>query len=294
MKPRFSRQQKLEPSPVPTNKELSAEVRQLIWNGLYRTLLQNEGRATRLPPSEVTRYICAGFLDDVWQHVLGRAVDDRLHDYRDHEILKSVVSKAKWHQVFDLMSGIAQLLMQNDCPKAAAILIEEWNDHLQRGLVLWKFTNGGDIVPAADAEQGRVLESVLTLDREVANHFRSAYKLFRENADSRAAIHQAISGIEAAVRHLLKNEQATLGQALKGPIPKRYPPPLTKLLEALYDYRGATGGVAHGAGPQSKPVDSKLGMFFLVSSAAAAILLVETFDSYAPKIEGPSDGEKLG
>ena len=102
----------------------------------------------------------------------------------------------------------------------------------------------------------------------MSEHFDKAISLFsdRENPDYANAVKEAISALEALAQHLLGNEKATLGEAIKKL--DKVPLALQEGIRKIYGYTSNEGGIRHGNSASTHTVDFTEAKFIIVVASA--------------------------
>ena len=186
-------------------------------------------------------------ITNLWLHYFKKAIDT-IPDYFWDCVkqLRKYFFDAQWYEVYDFIEFIAAGGSETNKEN----FIEVCNSYLERENAAYRFVNG--ILTEITSEQ-----EVHSIEEAIANsspfygvreHLTTALALMsnRQSPDFRNSIKESISAVESLCKHLAKDNNATLGEALKR-LEKETElhPALKTAFTSLYGYTNDADGIRH-------------------------------------------------
>lgn len=207
----------------------------------------------------------------VWTEFLYQPADkfsDSPFDFA--EILKELVNRSGWNEVYDLIEFVQKRT-------ELGMLPDKLNALLEREMSGYRLKESM-IVPVSDALEIQTIDEALAASEPFAgarSHLIDALeKLARKpEPDVRNAITEAVSAVESASRVIAKKKKANLGDALK--VLERgghVHPALKEAWLRLYGYTSDEHGLRH-AMTEDPNIDFATAKYMVVSCAAFVNLL---------------------
>jgi len=187
-------------------EEASPELRTALWNVLHKPAFPDETEHRERALANARAF---------WNHVGWRTDQVPALPHQMRAAIATEWFSCRWPEFFDLIEFTARLLATPLPPTR-----QQWFEMLNRVLeskgCAYRFI-AEQLVPLANsAESTEVASSADSAIPAVAAHIREARKLLPPNAGAnpRDSIRQSISAVEAALRHLSGNPNATLTDGL--------------------------------------------------------------------------------
>lgn len=257
-------------------KTMDEDLRNSLWNCLISVYWTDMEKHTSINENDRLKYI----FNVIWKDFFKLPLDtiDKKWSVL-YEKVRTLFFSMEWNIVYDFIEFIAN----ND--KSGYEFKSEMfktlcNIILERELSAYRFV-GNQIVEITSMEEIASIEEVLkNTDRflPIKIHFETALKHLsdRKDPDFRNSIKESVSAVEAICKIIVKDEKATLGQALKtiqksGKV--QIHPALTSSFEKLYGYTSDGDGIRHALLEESRLTfeDAK---YMLVSCSSFVNFLV--------------------
>jgi hypothetical protein len=243
---------------------ISDELRLRLWNIFVLRFENNCPRfRDREPRISLVAYVWTEFFKGDVQAYDGKTRDDFISD------VKRWFFRSEWNEILDFCEFIIHI----DRYKQTGKLLYDAFELENSGYRVIE----GQIVPITEENEIESIKKVLTLNAPFGgsrSHLVSAVKFLKsqDEAAKRKAIQEAILGVEAAVRELVGDSKATLGDGLKK-IDILHSA-LAGGLSKIYGYTSDADGIRHAMAEDSKltAADAK---YFVVLCSAFINLLVE-------------------
>jgi len=260
---RFS--QRIGKTPVKTIlqvDDIDRDLKNCLWNVILekffyqfenRTIVQNR------------------IFNHIWKDFFKETIDAPPYGGFKHFFSEWFHKKAAWYEIYDFVEFIVKMLHESGAtPKE---LKNTLNSALEREKSGYRII-GESIAKITDEEELKAIEEAIKDSgkwQPVTIHLKTALDLFtdRKNPDHRNSIKESISAVESCCKIILKNDKATLGEALSA-IEKTYGlhGALKSAFSALYGYTSDEGGIRHAITESNIPVDFDDAKFMLVSCSA--------------------------
>jgi hypothetical protein len=208
-----------------------------------------------------------GRIDDRWKG-LRREIERiaRVGD-QDGQDLLQLLLKLPWSRVFVVVERVFGMLTETtvtDGDEVYAVPLDHVRSHYHKEInqlfgeegIGYELRDGVLVRPGRPSTQKAEARAAHVLaDPELSRsraHFVKAQKFFASGplADHENAVKEAVSALEAAAKALLPGPRNALLPELlrrhRGTTADKIPPTLVNAIEAVYDFRGAADGVAHG------------------------------------------------
>jgi hypothetical protein len=248
---RFSERQGIVPvEKIIQRESIDNELRNSLWSllNIYYWDSYNKNKYTMLERSDfVEGSNMAPLITRLWLHYFKKPVDTIPEYFWDCvKKLREYFFAAKWYEVYDFVEFIAA----NGPEENREGFIEVCNSCLERENSAYRFANG--ILTEITSEQEvQSLEEAIAKSSPfygVREHLTTALALMsnRQSPDYRNSIKESISAVESLCKHLAKDDNATLGQALKR-LEKEtgLHPALKTAFTSLYGYTNDADGIRH-------------------------------------------------
>ena len=215
-----------------------------LWNALHDEVL------ARFPDGVVY-----SLFRDLWAEVLSRPIDE----YRADEgrgAVRQTVLDGDWRDACNVLAYVAEHLPVILGPDPGEDFLARANAAFERGKFAWRFV-GRDLVRWIGETEIKAVEVAWQDSQpfpEVQKQLRTAIAEFsaRDSPNYAQAAKEAISAVETLCRHILGDENITLGDALREMRKRGKPgvhPALLENFEKLWGYASDKGLVRHGAKP---------------------------------------------
>ncbi len=270
---RFSQRQGILPVDKAIQREsIDDELRNSLWSLLqifYWNIYDKDrhsmyGRADYIDGSNMQPLI-----KKLWLHYFKQPIDT-IHKYFWDcvDYLRDYFFSADWYEVYDFVEFVAI----EGPNRVRDKFIETCNTYLERENSAYRFVNG-QLSEITSQEEIQSIEEAISNSGAfpgVRTHLESALRLMsdRENPDFRNSIKESISAVESLCKHLVGDESATLGAALKRLEAERdLHPALKASFSSLYGYTSDAEGIRHALMEESSLTKSDA-RFMLVSCTA--------------------------
>jgi hypothetical protein len=267
MKLNFSQRKGLLPIKVELERDgISGELRNTLWNYFFVDIY---GPIAKMHYS-VRDDLLKKFFYAIWIGFFKKAVDE-IPVYRTGSInadatvlyIKEWFFKVGYNRLLDF---IEFLIMSN------SKRIDDLNSIFEDERSAYRIVN--EIIIEIDSKE-EVAEIQSAIDsapnNSVQTHLKAAMDLYsnRSNPDYRNSIKESISAIESLAKIIIKNDKATLGQALTE-IEKKHkiPNALKTAFSSLYGYTSDSGGIRHSLSDGDIAVGKEEARFMLVCCSA--------------------------
>lgn len=213
-----------------------------------------------------------------------KQTSDNIDTFVSDEVAKQKVNfyQLRWYEIYNLIEFLSGAASRNIVPGTIRAILhpemydegfkERVNFFLEREKSAYRFI--GDVLApiSSDIEVAAISEAAGVGDKFVGarSHIRQAVLLFgrKPEPDYRNTIKEAISGVESAVRVLVGNPKATLGDGLKKlEEVKPLHPAFRQAMDRLYGYTSDEGGIRHSLIDLAK-VDEADAKFMLLTCSA--------------------------
>ncbi len=228
-------------------------------------------------------------LKRLWHNYFKKPLDtlDR-HWSAVYRKIRDYFFKCNWYEVYDFIEFVANNYPDRDDNLDNQGFMDHCNLVLKSELSAYRFV-GGIITQMTSEEEIAEIEEALKVPKPfkpVKNHLKKALDLLtdRKSPDYSNSIKESISAVEAICKLIVKDEKATLGQALKEMEGKtKMHSALRKAFDSLYGYTSDSGGIRHALLSESnlKFEDAK---FMLVSCSAFTNYLIAKISDKGDKI----------
>nr|WP_321357592.1 hypothetical protein [uncultured Draconibacterium sp.] len=211
------------------------------------------------------------FFRAIWIQFFKRPIDNLSLSYGQVDYyyatneIRNWYYKTEWYNVLDFV----EFCVQYD----DNVLSNLFNKVLQREMSAYRFVDG-NLVEINSKEEIVEIESALKNTdkfKTVKEHLGRALELYsdRKKPDYRNSIKESISAVESLSKIIVKNEKATLGQALNE-IEKRHniPNSLKSAFSSLYGYTSDEGGIRHALIEKNITVEIEDARFMLIACSA--------------------------
>lgn len=222
------------------------------------------------------------------------------------EDAQTILGELRWQKVFDFCERLFRHLacakgtdwnneFQEETPKTEvqAYIANELQRLFAEEQLAYEFSAGvvsrrGRKHSNEIASRAQVVLGDLRL-KNARRHYSKAQDFFRDplNPDFENVVKEAVCSVEAAGKALFPDAGAkTLSDLAKWFLNKKkdlIPPPLVRVMDALYAYRGGGEGVAHG-GTNGAVVTSEVAEYVLSICASQIIYLVDVSKGDEPDL----------
>jgi len=215
-------------------------------------------------------------LKRLWNNYFKRPLDT-LDDAwnRTYQEIREYFFDCEWYEVYDFIEFIAGNYPDENTNQ---LFMNACNSILKRELSAYRFV-GDKIIQLTSDEEVSEIEDALKITKPlktVNTHLTRALDLFadRKSPDYRNSIKESISAVEAICNLITKEENATLGQALKKIEDKvDLHSALKKAFSSLYGYTSDADGIRHALLDEPN-LDFEDAKFMLVSCSTFVNYLV--------------------
>lgn len=248
---RFSQRLGINPVEKAIQREsIDEELRNSLWNALYLFYWETfdkykygfYGREDFIEESNRENLIYR-----LWAYYFKSPIDDiPKYFWNFVAIIRSYFFDAAWYEIYDFIEFIALSGPEEIKEK----FIKACNKHLEMENSAYRFVNGYLCEITSEQEMKSIENAVSVSDPfpGVKEHLNTALDLMSDktNPDYRNSIKEAISAVESLCKHLVGDENATLGSALKTlEQHKNLHPALKKAFSSLYGYTSDGDGIRH-------------------------------------------------
>lgn len=217
------------------------------------------------------------FLNRLYNSLLKIPVDtipeDWPHAYRK---IRDFYFQREWYFVYDFIEFIANVYEDNARNEAFK---KTCNQFLEGELSAYRFVGKQLTRITSEKEISEIEEALESPFKNVNTHLENSLKLIsnRVSPDYRNSIKEAISAVEAICRLIVKNEKATLGNALdiiekEGKIELHGA--LKEAFDHLYGYTSSADGIRHAFSDKKISADFDEAKFMLVACSAFVNYLI--------------------
>lgn len=273
----FSQRMGLKPVGKLVQREsIDEELRNKIWNVLKLQLWDlwepEPGAYSTHYRSEDAKRIDR-LLQAMWFHYFKKPLDTQPKFDQSgrgasyYNVLREIVLKGEWHEVFDLVESLAQYMphqWREDFVKFLNNVLTHENSAYR--MVDLRFVETTD-----DNEVRAVEEGIDAGGSSVRAHLQRALELLtdRKAPDYRNSIKESISAVEAVCQEIAGKPSATLGQCLGAIKQKRHVhPAFEQALLKLYGFTSDSGGIRHAITEEGESPSYADAKFMLVSCSA--------------------------
>lgn len=218
----------------------------------------------------LVRLVEKGYIEDNWKGLkaevvrLGRVPRDDI----DESLISQLIDALPWDRVFILIERVYSTLLQDtvvyrdgeeygvSLGHVQQLYESEVNQLFGEESIGYEFRDGLVTRPGRPQTQKAVARAAHVLAapelRKAAAHFGKAVKFFTavSGPDHENAAKEAVAALEAAAKALFSEHETKnlpdLLKNLQGTTDRQIPPTLVKAVPAVYAFRGAADGVAHG------------------------------------------------
>ena len=186
----------------------------------------------------------------LWHNYFKKPLDTLDYYWSDtYKEIREYFLNCAWYEVYDFIEFIANNY-PDDYIKTNPIFMDFCNSVLECELSAYRFV-GGKITQITSEEEVSEIEEALEISKPlkaVNTHLKGALDLLadRKSPDYRNSIKESISAVESICNLIVKEEKATLGQALKKIGDKvGLHPALKSAFSSLYGYTSDAEGIRH-------------------------------------------------
>lgn len=246
---------------------MDSDLRNGLWNALiifYWKQSQSKKRDYHYP-EPIDKLVIILWLDYFKKPI------DTLDDYwpYTYEKIRNYFFNCEWYEVYDFIEFIANNYPEKQTNQK---FMDFCNSILEQELSAYRFVGGRITQITSEIEISQIEEALeITSSVKAVNiHLKSALDLLsnRKSPDYRNSIKESISAVESICKLIVKDENATLSEALKK-IEDKLPlhSALKKAFDSLYGYTSNAEGIRHALldEPNLSFEDAK---FMLVSCSA--------------------------
>lgn len=267
--------------------EFNDETRMLINSKLFLLLRDLEKRASEivLPEYKELRLIsrfCEEVLIDAFNFnsVLQGAVPISLHIAYSNYISKAILY-ASYNEVLDILQYIHLWFSPKMCLEYHDCISALLNKIFETEYVGYRFVANKIVAITDECEIESIQEASNVPFDGCRRHIEKAISFLadRETKDYKNCIKESISAVEALCRVIVKNEKATLSDAIRQLESCRIHihPTLKAALSKLYAYTSDEGGIRHAEGITENEVTFDEAKFMLVSCCAFTNYLIAQY-----------------
>lgn len=186
------------------------------------------------------------FFNKLWHHHFKLPVDSLTFSWsKDYGAVRMHFFNCQWNEVYDFIEFTVNNYPESDIKEKFK---KTCNEVLEEELSAYRFV--GDVIApiTSESEISEIDEAIEQPLKAVSIHLKNAlgHMSNRESPDHRNSIKESISAVEAICKLITKDENATLGQALKIVETKvGLHPALKNAFSSLYGYTSSTEGIRH-------------------------------------------------
>lgn len=221
------------------------------------------------------------FFKFLWRDFFKKPIDTLeisngvINPEKHYEYLRNWYFDAKWYEIYEYLEYCADIF---EPP-----FIAECNEYLERELSAFRFV-GTTLLEIDSTEEIKEIESAINSGskyKPIKIHLETSLKLLtnKRKPDYRNSIKESISSVESLCKIICKNDNTSLGQALKmidkiEPLPKS----LKSGFSSIYGYTSDHGGIRHGI--LSDEIEPKYyeAKFMLVTCSAFVNYLISKYE----------------
>lgn len=196
------------------------------------------------------------------------------YSYDWHKVFESineVIEQATFNEVLDIVEYTCRWL-DSSIKQHKGFMFPVFNQLFEQEYVGYRFVNGRIVAISDTTEIGAIEEACRNPVEGCRTQLQKALDFLadRENKDYKNSIKESISAVESICQVIVKNEKATLGEALKQLESKGLSihPSLKQAFLKLYGYTSDQGGIRHAEGMFESDVTFEEAKFMLVSCSA--------------------------
>jgi AbiJ N-terminal domain 4 len=243
--------------------EMDHELRNAIWNALYREIFGARDFITHDRYKNPTIYPYTKLL---WSDYLREPIDSRPNRQEElYDYIRNLFFNSSWNEVYDFVEFTVACFDQNES------LVNALNFALESEMAGYRLIDRKIIELTDEAELDSVEQAInQSKFRAAANHLQRALELIadRQNPDARNSIKESISAVESAAKEVTNLPKATLDDAIKLLEKKgELHPSLKAAFAKLYGYTSDEGGIRHAMLEESNLTKADA-LFFLVTCSA--------------------------
>lgn len=271
----FSQRQGIKPiKNVMQVDSMDDDLRNTLWNNLCFHYWDNVHRHYI---SEFSMY-CPSIevlLKRIWHNYYKKPIDT-MNDIWSHtyDEIRNYFFSYKWNEVYDFIEFVANSYPSNRNDLANIKFMRACNFVLQDEVAVYRFVGGRIAQITSETEIAEIEKALSVPDslKPIKIHLKTALDLLadRTSPDYRNSIKESISAVEALCKIIIKNDKATLRDAIetieKGKKMKMHPA-LGRAFKELYSYTNAAEGIRHGLSDEPN-LDLEDARFMLVSCSA--------------------------
>lgn len=262
--------------------DIDAPLRNQLWNLVDRAVLQKLQSSLRY--GSATSHIWKAWRHKLWDEFFKHPADQSGDDGVDtRQQIRDWFFKIRWFEVYNFLEFVAGMENMPSGFRDAANIV------LERERSGFRFVDGCLAPISSDAEVATVRNALSATERGMApvnEHLKTSLALFsdRTSPDFRNSVKESISAVEALAVLIAKDDNATLGRALKV-IAAKIPihPALQGAFEKMYGWTSDDGGIRHALTDESTPVDFDDAKFMLVACSAFVNFLIGKWERAGSK-----------
>lgn len=238
-----------------------------LWNLILNTVFAKLKNLTH----EEAQTVC----NHIWTEFFNERVDEtppyfsmRNKDFESY-FKEEFFYNLYWYEVYDLLEFLSQL----DSKTLNTGFMEKCNSVLKRELSGYRLIDNKVIKTTSEEEVSAIETAIKDSSslNSVNTHLRTALELLsnRNNPDYRNSIKESISAVEAICAIIVKDDSATLGEAIKV-IEKNFKlhKALKSAFSSLYGYTSDSSGIRHSLLEDDVEVTFEDAKFMIVSCSA--------------------------
>ena len=251
----FSERNGITPTKKMQIKSMNEQLKNRLWTEIYSILSRNS-------------------VTVLWTDFFKKPIDTLESLALNYQIRQSYFAM-RWYQVFNLIEFI--------CKRDNGQWEIDWHDleHfinrcnriLEEEVSGYRIIENNIVQITSKTELEAIEEALQSPMTNVVQHLQRALELLsdRKNPDYSNAIKESISAVEAICRKIIKNDNITLGQALK--IMKNNSglnihPSMISAFSNMYGYTSGDSGIRHAANNQRRNIPFSEAKYFLVVCSA--------------------------
>jgi len=270
---KFSQRQRILPVEKAIQREsIDDELKNSLWS-LLQLFYWDIYNGSRYVPTGRGDFIkgcnMEPLITSLWLHYYKMPIDTVPKYFNEClDGLRKYFFSAEWYEIYDFVEFVAI----KGLGERQDNFIKACNKYLERENSAYRFVNK-QLTEITSAEEIQSIEEAIANASPfpgVREHLEVALGLMsdRENPDYRNSIKESISAVESLSKHLVGDENATLGAALKRlEIEKDLHPALKASFSSLYGYTSDADGIRHALMGQNS-LKKRDARFMLVSCTA--------------------------
>ncbi len=224
------------------------------------------GNLSLLPRFDIlVKHICEALAIPDGSFKLTNADVNVTHDF------KKFYNALEWHEKYTVLETIFEFIDDRS-------VVEKVNSILERERSAYRLDAQYEFIAITNKEELKSIDDVRSFPfKPVSEHFDKAISLFsdRENPDYANAVKEVVSALETLAQHLLRDDTATLGKAIKKL--DKVPPTLQDGIKKIYGYTSSEGGIRHGNSASTHTVDFTEAKFIIVVASALVNFIGERY-----------------